>query len=161
MATGIPIINHPAQIRESCLVGKHSRQHFRVETTFRAAQPLELVHGDLCGPITPATQAGNRYIFLLVDDFSRYMWSFMIKTKDEAFNTFKKFKQQNPVASQTGPGCGICFVRTLILRLIEKSRGSHPQNSLVFVCVISVFSKGKSRKKDSRDFRLDILKQSF
>ncbi|KAD6119425.1 hypothetical protein E3N88_10696 [Mikania micrantha] len=93
MATGIPSINHPTQICESCLVGKHSRQSFPDETSFRATQPLELVHGDLCGPISPATQAVNRYVFLLVDDFNRYMWSFMIKTKDEVFSTFKKFKQ--------------------------------------------------------------------
>ncbi|KAJ0868674.1 putative RNA-directed DNA polymerase [Helianthus annuus] len=31
-------------------------------------------------------------MFLLVDDFSRYMWTFMLKLKSEAFETFKRFK---------------------------------------------------------------------
>jgi hypothetical protein len=34
---------------------------------------LKLVHGDLCGPISPATSRGNKYFVLLVDDLSRYM----------------------------------------------------------------------------------------
>ncbi|KAJ9544829.1 hypothetical protein OSB04_024536 [Centaurea solstitialis] len=49
---------------------------------------------DLCGPITPSTVAGSRYFMLLVDDYSRYMWVYMIKSKDEAFVTFKRFKVQ-------------------------------------------------------------------
>jgi adenine/guanine phosphoribosyltransferase-like PRPP-binding protein len=28
------------------------------------------VHGDLCGPVTPATPGGRRYFLLLVDDLS-------------------------------------------------------------------------------------------
>jgi hypothetical protein len=53
---------------------------------------LELVHTDLCGRITPATEGGNNYFLLIVDDRSRYMWLEVIKTKDEAFERFKKVK---------------------------------------------------------------------
>ena len=53
---------------------------------------LELVHGDLCGLITPATASGNKYFLLIVDDFSRYMWLEVLKSKDEAFRYFKKIK---------------------------------------------------------------------
>ncbi|CAN6812173.1 unnamed protein product [Brassica oleracea] len=35
----------------------------------------------------------NRYIFVLVDDHSRYMWSILLKDKGEAFNKFKKFRE--------------------------------------------------------------------
>jgi hypothetical protein len=49
---------------------------------------LELVHGDLCGPITPVTTTGKKYVFLLVDDVSRYMWLTLLGTKDEAANAF-------------------------------------------------------------------------
>lgn len=44
-------------------------------------------------PITPKTTAGNMYIFVLVDDHSRYMWSILLKEKSEAFVKFKKFKE--------------------------------------------------------------------
>lgn len=53
-----------------------------------------MIHGDLCGPITPATPAGNRYFLLLVDDYSRIMWIFMLNSKDEALEAFIKFRAQ-------------------------------------------------------------------
>ena len=53
---------------------------------------LELVHGDLCGPITPSTSARNRYIFVLIDDHFRYMWTILLREKSDAFEKFKNFK---------------------------------------------------------------------
>ena len=51
-----------------------------------------LVHGNLCGPITPATNGGRRYFLLLVDSCSRYMWLQLLTSKDEAAEAIKKFK---------------------------------------------------------------------
>ncbi|GJR85608.1 ribonuclease H-like domain, reverse transcriptase, RNA-dependent DNA polymerase [Tanacetum coccineum] len=59
----------------------------------RSASPLDLVYGDLCGPISPPTPSGKKYIFLLVDDYSRYMWVYFLSTKDQAFDTFKEYKK--------------------------------------------------------------------
>lgn len=53
---------------------------------------LEPVHGDLCGPISPSTPVGNKYFLLVVDDYSRYMWVVLLKSKDEALQAFKKMK---------------------------------------------------------------------
>jgi len=50
---------------------------------------LELVHGDLCGPISPATPGGRRYFLLLVDDATRYMWVALLTTKDMAADAIK------------------------------------------------------------------------
>jgi hypothetical protein len=44
----------------------------------------ELVHGDLCGPVTPATPGGRCYFLLLVDNLSRYMWVVVLGSKGEA-----------------------------------------------------------------------------
>jgi transposase InsO family protein len=59
---------------------------------FRVEEKLELVHGDLCGPVTPATPGGKRYFFLLVDDVSRYMWLVLLAMKDEALAAFTAFQ---------------------------------------------------------------------
>ena len=59
-------------------------------SAYRAAAGLELVHGDLCGQITPPTPGGKSYFLLIVDDFSRYMWLELLSTKDEALVYFKK-----------------------------------------------------------------------
>ena len=85
MVTGLLKIEHPTQLCEGCLVRKQSRKPYPTQANYRAERILELVHGDLCGPISPPTPSGNRYFFLLVDDYSRVMWVYMLKSKDETF----------------------------------------------------------------------------
>ena len=53
--TGISLANIEKKICRSCLLGKQARQVFPQATTFRATKALELIHGDLCSPITPNT----------------------------------------------------------------------------------------------------------
>ena len=53
---------------------------------------LQLVHGDLCGPITPATHGGRRYFLLLIDDCSQFMWLQLLASKDEAAEAIRRFK---------------------------------------------------------------------
>jgi transposase InsO family protein len=48
------------------------------------------VHGDLCGPVTPATPGGRRYFLLLIDDLSRYMWVMILGSKGEAVNAIRR-----------------------------------------------------------------------
>lgn len=50
------------------------------------------MHGDLCGLITPSTPEGNKYVFVITDDYSRYMWTILLKEKSNAFDKFKKLK---------------------------------------------------------------------
>lgn len=92
MALGIPALTQPKEICSGCLLSKQTRTPFPSHTSFMAKQKLELIHGDLCRPISPPTPSGNRYFLLLVDDYSRKMWVFMLKQKSEALAAFKKFK---------------------------------------------------------------------
>ncbi|GKE11565.1 pol polyprotein [Tanacetum coccineum] len=71
LAKGVPVIKHQDQVCESCMVGKQTKKSFSKKATYRASRILEMVHGDICGPITPSTQAGNSYILVLIDDCSR------------------------------------------------------------------------------------------
>lgn len=89
---GILKLVQPKMNCEGCLMTKQARKPFPDHTSFAAKQVLELVYGDICGRIAPETLAGNRYFLLLVDDFSRKMWVYMLKSKGEAFKAFKKFK---------------------------------------------------------------------
>jgi transposase InsO family protein len=47
------------------------------------------MHGDLCGPVTPATPRGRRYFLLLIDDLSRYMWVMVLGSKGEAVDAIR------------------------------------------------------------------------
>lgn len=92
MAVGIPDFTQPKEMCSGCLLSKQARAPFPSQSKFAAKERLELIHGYICGPISPPTPAGNRYFLLLVDDFSRKMWVFMLKQKSDALAAFKKFK---------------------------------------------------------------------
>jgi hypothetical protein len=94
MVGGVPLIQKPDQVCQSCLVAKQARFSFPRSTLSRADEPLGLVHVDLCGPITPASVSGNKYFMLCVDDCTRWCSVFMLKSKDEAVDAFAKFKAQ-------------------------------------------------------------------
>jgi hypothetical protein len=74
MVHGLPTVNHVEQVCEDCVLAKQKRASFPKVAKYRAQEQLELVHGDLCGPVSPPTPGGNAYFLLLVDDMSRYMW---------------------------------------------------------------------------------------
>jgi hypothetical protein len=58
MVEGVPAISHPDQLCRACLSAKQTRCSFPKVASWRAQKKLELVHVDLCGPITPSTAGG-------------------------------------------------------------------------------------------------------
>ena len=78
-------------ICEGCMKGRQSRERFG-EAEHRGRDLLELVHSDVCGPITPRSMGGNRYYLTFVDDFSRKSWVYLLKEKKEVFKYFKIWK---------------------------------------------------------------------
>ena len=99
MVTGMPSLSIEKETCVSCLMGKQTRASFPKSTTYRATHILELLHGDLCEPISPSTAGGSRYIFVLIDDHSRYMWTIILKEKSEAFDRLKRLVEQETKAS--------------------------------------------------------------
>jgi hypothetical protein len=90
MVDGLPVIRGVEQVCDGCALGKQHRRPFPKATVYRATARLELVHGDLCGHITPPTPGGKLYFLLIVDDYSRYMWIELLAAISEAFAYFKK-----------------------------------------------------------------------
>ena len=58
------------------------------------SRPLEWIHIDLFGPTKIKSLSGNHFIFILVDDFSRFTWVFFLEHKDEAFSHFHVFRKR-------------------------------------------------------------------
>ncbi|GJW57803.1 retrovirus-related pol polyprotein from transposon TNT 1-94 [Tanacetum coccineum] len=92
MVKGLDQIDLPNQVCKGCLLGKHARSSFPKEATSRAKEPLQLIHTDLCGPITPPSHGKNIYFILFIDDYSRKTWLYFLNEKSQAFEAFKKFK---------------------------------------------------------------------
>ena len=47
-----------------------------VKNVVTTERPLELLHMDIFGPIAYISLGGNKYGFIIVDDYSRFTWVF-------------------------------------------------------------------------------------
>ena len=75
---------------ESCLEGKMAKRRFN--TKGRKAQELfELVHMDVCGPMSTQAKGGYEYFITFMDDYSRYGYVYLMRWKSEIFEKFKEF----------------------------------------------------------------------
>jgi transposase InsO family protein len=72
------------QFCDVCVLMKQRWLPFPQHSSFRAKERLELMHRDLCGPVTSGTPGGRCYFLLLVDDLSCYMWVVVLGSKGEA-----------------------------------------------------------------------------
>jgi hypothetical protein len=66
----------------------------------RAKELLELVHTDVCGPMSTTAKGGYSYFITFTDDLSRYGYVYLMKYKSESFEKFKEYR--NEVEKQTG-----------------------------------------------------------
>ena len=55
----------------------------------RAKEPLELIHTDICGPMNVQAQGGYEYYVTFNDDYSRYVYVYLMQRKSETFEKFK------------------------------------------------------------------------
>ena len=94
MVRGLPSFDVQKFTCSDCLVGKQSRNPIPKKSSWRAKEVLELIHSDICGPITPVTTSGVRYVLCFIDDHSRKAWAYFLKEKSEAFSYFKEFKKK-------------------------------------------------------------------
>ena len=61
---------------------------------------MELIHSDVCGPISTTARGGYQYFVTFTDDLSRYGYIYLMRHKSETFEKFKEF--QNEVENQLG-----------------------------------------------------------
>ena len=89
LVRGIPTIKpHDMNSCTECSKGKQTKVRFPPTLFVSTNSPLDLIHMDLCGPMRVQSRGGNRYILVLVDDFTRFTWSLFLKSKDQAFESF-------------------------------------------------------------------------
>ena len=86
----MPRVEHVEQFCDTSVLTKQRRLPFPCQASFRAKEKMELVNGDLCGPVTPDTLGGQRFFLLLVDDMSCYMWAVLLDTKAAAADAIKR-----------------------------------------------------------------------
>ena len=67
---GLPAINIPSQVCETCVLGKKHRDYFPDKQAWHAKRPLDLIHSDLCS-VEILFNGGSRYFIIFIDDFSK------------------------------------------------------------------------------------------
>lgn len=92
MVVGLPIVHKIGEICELCVFGKQDRAPFQVGKSWRANEPLMLVHADICGPMHTPSISENKYFFIFVDDFTRMSLVYFLKKKSKAFSSFLHFR---------------------------------------------------------------------
>ncbi|KAJ0865779.1 putative RNA-directed DNA polymerase [Helianthus annuus] len=74
-----------------CLAGKQRRVSFKSHPPHRRNNILDLVHSDVCGPMKTRTLGGCLYFVTFIDDHSRKVWAYTLKSKDQVLDVFKQF----------------------------------------------------------------------
>ena len=74
-----------------CLAGKQTRVAFKTLRHTRKPGMLDLVYFDVCGPMKTKTLGGFLYFVTFIDDHSRKIWVYTLKTKDQVLDVFKQF----------------------------------------------------------------------
>ena len=57
-----------------------------------ASDLLEIIHVDVCGPMSVDACGGYRYFLTFTGELSRYGYIYLMKHKSEMFEKFKKFQ---------------------------------------------------------------------
>ena len=76
---------------KGCAKGKNTKKTFSSSES-KAKGILEIIHFDVCGPMSSGSLSVYVYYVSFIDDFSRKTWIYFMNNKDEVFRNFKEFK---------------------------------------------------------------------
>ncbi|KAA0067441.1 gag/pol protein [Cucumis melo var. makuwa] len=78
---------------ESYIEGKMTKRPF-IGKGYRAKEPLELIHSDLCGPMNVKARGDFEYFISFIDDYSRYGYLYLMEHESEALEKLKEYKAE-------------------------------------------------------------------
>ena len=85
---GMTLGGPPFSVCEPCIMGKHP-QSPHPSSGSRASHPLDLVHGDICGPFPVQTPHGKLYFIAFLDDHTHAVETHLLATRDQALEAFQ------------------------------------------------------------------------
>ncbi|GJU60026.1 putative ribonuclease H-like domain-containing protein [Tanacetum coccineum] len=75
----------------ACLKGKQHKASCKTKLVSSITKPLHTLHMDLFGPTSVSSLNHKWYCLVVTDDFSRFTWTFFLKSKDETSSTLRNF----------------------------------------------------------------------
>nr|GEX04486.1 retrovirus-related Pol polyprotein from transposon TNT 1-94 [Tanacetum cinerariifolium] len=117
-----------------CVKGKHHKASFKTKQTFSIKKYLHLLHMDLFGPVTPRSINHEKYILVIVDEYSMYTWVYFLKRKSQAHETImsfiKRVENQNEIkVKQLRTNNGTDFKNSILINFCDEKLISQKTNS--------------------------------
>jgi hypothetical protein len=91
LVRGLKDVFEKDKLCSSCQAGKQVGNTHPKKSMMNTSKAFELLHMDLFGPTQYTSIGGNKYGFVIVDDYTRYTWVFFLVDKSDVFATFKSF----------------------------------------------------------------------
>ncbi|GKA71207.1 retrovirus-related pol polyprotein from transposon TNT 1-94 [Tanacetum coccineum] len=108
LVRNLPKLKFDQHFCDASKIRKQAHASHKAKNIVLTTRCLELLHMDLFGPSAVHSYGGNRYMLVIVDDYSRYTWTRFLKDKTEAFEQFEIFSRK----IQNQLGCSIVSIRT-------------------------------------------------
>lgn len=86
MILGVPNLDTPYKVCDTCLIGKQPWDAFKSNIAHRSKEILNEVYYDVCGPLEVPSLGGNKYYISFVDAFSMKIWLYLINANSVAFD---------------------------------------------------------------------------
>nr|GEY02359.1 hypothetical protein [Tanacetum cinerariifolium] len=75
----------------ACLKGKQHKASCKTKLVNSISKPLQTLHMDLFGPTSVSSLNHKWYCLVVTDDFSRFTWTFFLRTKNETGSILRNF----------------------------------------------------------------------
>jgi hypothetical protein len=81
----------PDHLCTGCQYGKHQRSSFSINSPRQRSKfPGQLIHADICGPMSTPSIGRSLYYILFKDDATRFTFVFCVPHKSEVLNCFQQ-----------------------------------------------------------------------
>nr|GEX85349.1 retrovirus-related Pol polyprotein from transposon TNT 1-94 [Tanacetum cinerariifolium] len=94
LVRNLPNLKFDQHFCDACKIGKQAYGSHKAKNVVSTTRCLELLHMDLFDLSAVQSYGGNCYTLVIVDDYSRYIWTRFLKDKTKVFNQFKIFSRK-------------------------------------------------------------------
>nr|GEU30820.1 retrotransposon protein, putative, Ty1-copia subclass [Tanacetum cinerariifolium] len=99
LVIGLPrLMFEKDHICSACQLGKSKKHSHKPKAKNTIMEVLHTLHMDLCKPMRVRSINGKKYIFVIVDEYSRFTWVKFLRSKDETLEFVARFLTQIQVS---------------------------------------------------------------